>query len=43
MRIRWSPLALAKVDEIVDYIARERPMAAERWAVGVFDFGKSRL
>lgn len=30
-------MALAKVDEIVDHIARERPMAAERWAAGVFD------
>lgn len=37
MRIHWSPLALAKVNEIIDYIARDRPMAAERWAVGVFD------
>ena len=37
MRIHWSPLALSKVDEIVDHIARDRPMAAERWAVGVFD------
>jgi plasmid stabilization system protein ParE len=37
VRIHWSPLALAKVNEIIDYIARDRPMAAERWAVGVFD------
>lgn len=37
MRIHWSPLALTKVNEIIDYIATERPMAAERWAVGVFD------
>ncbi len=37
MRIHWSPLALSKVDGIVDHIARDRPMAAERWAVGVFD------
>ncbi len=37
MRIHWSPLALSKVDEIVDRIARDRPMAAERWAAGVFD------
>lgn len=37
MKIRWMPLAVERIDEIVDFIARDRPKAAERWAIGVFD------
>ncbi len=38
MKLLWMPLALDRVDEIVDYISRDRPQAAENWAVGLFDF-----
>lgn len=37
MRVIWSPLALDRVEEIVDYIARDRPQAARDWVVGLFD------
>ncbi|MBN1669811.1 MAG: type II toxin-antitoxin system RelE/ParE family toxin [Kiritimatiellae bacterium] len=37
MRVRWSPLAVARVSEIAEYIARDNPIAAERWAISVFD------
>lgn len=36
MRIVWSPLALERVTEVAEYIARDRPLAAERWVDGVF-------
>ncbi len=31
------PFALDRVNEIVDYVARDRPVAAEKWAAGLFD------
>lgn len=37
MKIRWSLLALRRISEIVDYISRDRPDAARKWAEGVFD------
>ena len=37
MKIVWQPLALERVNEIIDLIARERPLAAEKWAVGLFE------
>lgn len=37
MRVIWSPLAIAKVQKEAQYIARDRPIAAERWAEGVFE------
>ncbi len=37
MSVRWSLLALRRMSEIVDYISRDRPEAARRWAEGVFD------
>ena len=37
MRVRWSLLALQRVSEIVEYISHDRPVAAEEWAIGVFD------
>ena len=36
MKILWSPLALERATEIVDYIARDKPMAAEKWIQAVF-------
>jgi len=37
MKVLWMPLALSQVEEIVDYIARDKPGAAIRWADGAFD------
>ncbi|MCP4660235.1 MAG: type II toxin-antitoxin system RelE/ParE family toxin [bacterium] len=37
MKIIWTPRALARVREIADYIARDRPKVAQRWALSVFD------
>ena len=36
MRIVWAPLALDRVEEAVDYIARHRPAAAVRYAENLF-------
>ncbi|HEU0014857.1 MAG TPA: type II toxin-antitoxin system RelE/ParE family toxin [Longimicrobium sp.] len=36
MKIVWSPLALERVVEIAEFIARDRPQAAARWADAVF-------
>ena len=33
--LRWSPLALSRAAEIVDYIARDRPQAALDWLLGL--------
>ncbi len=37
MKVIWSPLAIERLSEVVDYIALDRPMAAEKWALGAFD------
>jgi plasmid stabilization system protein ParE len=37
MRVVWSPLAVARVREAAQYIARDNPGAARRWAEGVFE------
>ena len=37
MKIIWSPLAIERVSEIVDYISQDNPAAAERWALHLFD------
>ena len=37
MKIIWQPLALERVNQIIDLIARDRPLAAEKWAAGLFD------
>ena len=37
MKILWMPLALGQVQEIVEYIKRDKPEAARRWADSVFD------
>ena len=31
MRIIWSPLAIDRASEITDYIAQDKPSAAEKW------------
>ena len=36
MRVVWSPLALRRVTEIVDYMSRDRPETAAQWAEGLF-------
>jgi len=36
MRIIWSPLAVERVSEIAEYIARDNPTAAEDWTDMVF-------
>ncbi|MBT43057.1 MAG: plasmid stabilization protein [Idiomarina sp.] len=37
MRIVWSPLALERVEDIVQYIAEDKPSAAVEWIDGIFD------
>ncbi|MBI3378952.1 MAG: plasmid stabilization protein [Nitrospirae bacterium CG_4_10_14_3_um_filter_44_29] len=36
MRIIWSPLAVDRASEIADYIAQDKPSAAEKWIDTVF-------
>lgn len=36
MKIVWSPLAVERASEIVDYIAQDKPLAAEKWIQTVF-------
>jgi plasmid stabilization system protein ParE len=36
MKIIWSPLAIDRASEIAEYIAREKPIAAEKWIASVF-------
>jgi toxin ParE1/3/4 len=36
MRLFWSPLAVQRVGDFAEYIARDRPAAAVAWAEGVF-------
>ena len=40
-RIVWSPLALLRAGEAADFIARDDPAAAARWARGLFDAVKT--
>ncbi|MFQ5741667.1 MAG: type II toxin-antitoxin system RelE/ParE family toxin [Acidobacteriota bacterium] len=37
MRISWSPLAIQRLREIADYIARDKRRVAERWVRGAFE------
>ncbi|MBI1390085.1 MAG: type II toxin-antitoxin system mRNA interferase toxin, RelE/StbE family [bacterium] len=37
MKVEWSPLALERVDEIAEYIARDHSSAAARWINDLFD------
>lgn len=48
MRIQWSPLAVERVSEIADYIAKDNPLIADKWVRSTFervkqvkDFSKS--
>lgn len=36
MKIIWSPLAVDRVSEIAEYIALDKPSAAERWVEQIF-------
>ena len=36
MKIIWSPLAIDRASEIAEYIAQDKPSAAERWIDTVF-------
>jgi toxin ParE1/3/4 len=36
MKILWSPLAVERASEIVDYIAQDKPAAADKWIHAVF-------
>jgi len=36
MRILWSPLAIDRISEIAEYIARDNPTAAEDWIHTIF-------
>lgn len=36
MKIVWSPLAIERATEIADYIARDKPLAAEKWIDTIF-------
>ena len=40
-RVVWSPLALRRVGEAADFIARDNRAAAARWARGLFDAMKT--
>lgn len=37
MKVVWSPLAVDRVSEIAEYIALDKPTAAEDWVETVFD------
>jgi toxin ParE1/3/4 len=37
VRLVWSPLALERVDEVAEYIARDRTEAARRWMRPLFE------
>ena len=36
MKIVWAPLAIDRVSEIAEYIAQDKPSAAEKWINTVF-------
>jgi plasmid stabilization system protein ParE len=36
MKIIWSPLAIERASEIAEYIAQDKPLAAEKWIDTVF-------
>lgn len=37
MNLNWSPLAIERVSEIAEYIARDNLPAAQRWVEEIFD------
>ena len=40
MRVIWSPLALDRVSEAAEYIARDNAVAAEKWVSRIFEAGE---
>jgi plasmid stabilization system protein ParE len=36
MKIIWSPLAIDRASEIAEYIAQDKPSAAEKWINTIF-------
>jgi toxin ParE1/3/4 len=36
MKIIWSPLAIDRASEIAEYIAQDKPSAAEKWINAIF-------
>jgi toxin ParE1/3/4 len=36
VKIIWSPLAIDRASEITEYIARDKPSAAEKWVNTIF-------
>ena len=37
MRVTWSPLAIQRVIEAAEFIARDKPDAARRWTESTFE------
>ncbi len=37
MKLTWSPLAIERVSEIAEYIAQDKPTAAEKWVDKIFN------
>ena len=37
MKLTWSPLAIERVSEIAEYIAQDKPSAAQRWVDKIFN------
>jgi len=37
MKLTWSPLAISRVSEVAEYIAKDNPLAAEKWANNIFE------
>lgn len=37
MKIIWSPLAVERMEEISDYIAYDKPLAANKWINNIFN------
>ena len=37
MKILWSPLSIERVTELALYIAEDKPGAADKWIISIFD------
>ena len=37
MRLQWSPRALEQAETAFDYVAEDRPQAAQDWLLGLFE------
>ncbi len=37
MKLTWSPLAIERVSEIAEYIAQDKPTAAQKWVDKIFN------